>query len=79
MKTLKLPKTKNKYDVYYVRSGTGCYTSSETYIGTTWAVSEKQACNNVRNRCGGGPSVEWVGDYLEEGDVLKFYKAYLAK
>ena len=79
MKALNLSKAARKYDVYYVRSGTGCYASLEQYVGSTYATSEKQACNNVRYRCGNGPAFEWVGDYAERGDVLKYYKAYLAE
>lgn len=66
-------KAKKQYDVYLVQNGSGCYGTEENFVGSTWAVSEKQAINNVRYRTRdtdnpyGGPS-EWsVGDYLEEG------------
>lgn len=69
---------KEKYNVYRVESGTGCYGSSEKYIGSTYAVSAKQAVNNVRFRTGNRPAMDVIGDYLEEGHVVISYRAELA-
>ena len=43
---------KTKYHVYRVGTGFGCYARNyrRDFIGSTWAVSEKQAVNNVRHR-----------------------------
>ena len=43
---------KTKYHVYRVGPGFGCYARNyrRDFIGSTWAVSEKQAVNNVRHR-----------------------------
>jgi hypothetical protein len=74
-----MQKPKRKYNVYLVRDGRGCYEGSEKrFLGSTFAVSEAQACNNVRHRCGGGYSSWETGDYLEEGSVSYSYKAELA-
>lgn len=74
-----MKKPRQKYNVYLVRDGDGCYEGHrEIFLGSTFAVSEAQACSNVRHRCGGGYSRWEVGDYLEEGSVLYSYKAELA-
>lgn len=77
-------KTKHTYDVYLVGKGTGCYKEDyrRIYIGTTKAISEAKACNNVRYKImkdkenpNGGYS-SWVqGDYLDEGYVIYKYEA----
>lgn len=74
-------KPKRKYYVYLIAHGTGCYSSDKSYVGSTYAVSEKQAINNVRYRTRdenhpyGGASSWAVGDYAEEGSVYYEYKA----
>lgn len=78
-------KPKQKYYVYLIAHGTGCYSSSRSYVGSTYAVSEKQAINNVRynTRCNihpyGGPSSWVVGDYAEEGNVYYEYAAEIGE
>lgn len=75
---------KHKYNVYLVREGTGCYEGRSRYlVGQTWAVSDAQACNNVRFNTrnekypNGGPSARWIGDIKDEGLVSYFYEAEL--
>lgn len=79
-----MAKQRHKYDVYLVGTGSGCYAENyyREFIGTTTAVSEKQACNNVRNRVmrdknnpNGGWSSWWMGDRLDEGAVRFSYEA----
>ena len=43
---------KTKYHVYRVGTGFGCYARNyrRDFMGSTWAVSEKQACSQVRYR-----------------------------
>lgn len=43
---------KQKYDVYLVGTGHGCYAKNyaKHFLGSTYAVSAEQACNNVRYR-----------------------------
>lgn len=83
---IKPKKDKHKYDVYVIGKGYGCYAEDycKTFVGTTWAISEEQACNNVRFRMrdddnpnGGYPTWE-LGDCLEEGFVLFRFEAKLA-
>lgn len=82
---MKQIKQKNHYAVYIVGSGSGVYRKDycREFAGETWAVSEKQACNNVRfqNRSksqpNGGYSVWGIGDYMDEGSVLFTYEAEL--
>jgi len=47
-----MAQTKRKFYVYRVGEGTGCYARNYKvdFIGSTWAVSAKQACNLVRYR-----------------------------
>lgn len=76
-----MKKPRQKYDVYLVGTGYGCYATNyrKVFLGSTFAVSEAQACNNVRHRCGGYSASEFdIGDYLEEGYVEYNYKAELA-
>lgn len=74
-------KPKQKYNVYLIAHGSGCYANDKTYVGTTYAVSEKQAINNVRfntrdqDRPNGGYSSWAVDDYAGEGSVMYEYKA----
>lgn len=81
-----MKKEKKKYSVYYVGTGFGCYAKDyqKIYLGDTWAVSEKQASNNVRNRYkdkthpNGGYAIDILGDSQDEGYVLYEYKAELS-
>lgn len=43
---------KKKYNVYRIGTGYGCYARNyrRDFIGATWAVSDKRACNQVRYR-----------------------------
>lgn len=68
-------KQKKKFDVYYVGSGYGCYAEdySKEYVGSTWAVSSKQACNNLAYRTGRHP--EFVEDWYGEGWISFDYEA----
>lgn len=85
MRKIKERKPKNHYYVYIRGIGSGCYAEDycREFVGETWAVSEKQACNNVRfqtrddKRPNGGYSIFGIGDRLEEGDVLFTYEAEL--
>ena len=45
-------KIKHKYNVYLVGLGNGCYANEyhKTFMGETWAYSEKQAANNIHFR-----------------------------
>jgi len=79
-------KTKHKYAVYRVGTGTGVYARDfcNEFIGETFAVSPEQACNQVRfreTRCKTLPNGEYstlvIGDRLEEGSVFFKYKAEL--
>lgn len=71
---------KNLYNVYLVRNGTGVYASHRIYVGQTWASSKEQAENNVRYRINGAvPSMEIIGDRLEQGSVAIYYEAELAE
>lgn len=48
-----MPQNNNhKYHVYRVGTGYGCFAKDyrRDFLGTTWAVSEKQACNRIRYR-----------------------------
>lgn len=44
--------SKHKYNVYRVGTGYGCFARNyrRDYIGSTWAVSDKRACSQVRYR-----------------------------
>lgn len=74
---------KKKYYVYRIGIGWGCYTRNykSDYIATTWAVSEKQACNYVRykykkeHKC---DLEEPYGDAMGMGGVKFSLKAVLA-
>lgn len=76
-------KPKRKYEVYLVGDGYGVYAKEycRDFMGTTWAVSPKQAISNVRfqNRDRdnpyGGPSSWELGDILDEGYVHFHYVA----
>lgn len=78
-------KPKHKFLVYLVAHGSGCYASDKSYVGTTYAVSEKQAINNVRfstrdnDHPYGGPSSWVIGDYAEEGSVHYEYEAEIGE
>ena len=43
---------KKHYHVYRVGTGHGCFARNyrRDFVGSTWAVSEAQACNQVRYR-----------------------------
>ena len=70
-----------KFNVYITKKGDGCYSDESWFAGQTWAVSAKQACNNVRFRGRskrnphGGYSYHIVGDYLEEGVAVYSFRA----
>ena len=44
--------SKYKYNVYRVGTGYGCFARNyrRDFIGSTWAVSDKRACSQVRYR-----------------------------
>ena len=44
--------SKRKYNVYRVGTGYGCFARNyrRDFIGSTWAVSDKRACSQVRYR-----------------------------
>ena len=70
---------RKKYHVYIRRRGFGCYDTGDDllyFAGDTWAVSEKQAINNVRFRKDGATS-NWFmnGDCGGDGDVIYSYEA----
>ena len=74
-----MKRIKQKYDVFWVGRGTGCYAENycREYAGSTFAVSEAQAVNNIRHRTGVWEHT--IGDYAEEGYVDFFYEAILAE
>lgn len=43
---------KRKFNVYLVGLGEGCYAKElhKEFIGETWAISDKQAINNIHHR-----------------------------
>lgn len=72
---------KHKYNVYVRQSGWGVYAEgpNDYFVGETWAVSEKQAVNNVRFRNEGAtPNSVIIGDILEEGELRYEYVAEMA-
>lgn len=79
-------KPRQKYNVYLIGTGHGCYAKDyqKIFLGTTFAASEAQACNNVRYRMrddknpNGGYSIWSLDDRADEGYVLYSYKAELA-
>ena len=78
--TRKKPCTNNKrkYAVYMCMEGIGVYHNNKIrqYVGETYAVSEKQAINNVRYRTEGKTTNFYsVGDYAGEGEHFYFYEA----
>ena len=81
-------KRKRSYNVFLVGHGDGCYAEDyhREFIGTTMAVSAKQACSNVRFRemrdkrnPNGGYSAWVLGDRADEGTVVYTYEAELAE
>lgn len=78
---------KQKYDVYLIGTGTGCYAKNyaKHFLGSTYAVSPEQACNNVRYRQrtngapNGGYSYWTLDDSYDMGYVEYEYKAVLAE
>lgn len=72
-----MAKPKRKYAVYKVGKGDGCYAKDycRDFVGETFAVSEKQAINQVVYRNGNGRRFDILGDYLEEGIVVFYYEA----
>lgn len=68
-------KPKTKYSVFLLEIGEGCYSRFRySFIHNTFAVSEKQAINNISFRTG-IPKVKYIGDYLEEGHVIETLRA----
>ena len=47
-----MEQSKHKYNVYLVGRGHGCYADEirKTFMGETWAVSEKKAASNIHYR-----------------------------
>lgn len=78
-----MKRPKKHYKVYVVGTGEGCYAKDycREYAGETYAVSEKQACNNVRyqhrnnKNPNGGYATSVIEDAYEEGSVLFTYEA----
>lgn len=76
-----------QYDVYLVGHGVGCYAENycREYVGSTYAVSPKQACsrvryqNRTREKPHGGYATQSIGDYADEGTVIYTYEAILAE
>lgn len=72
-----------KWNVYIVGKGEGVYRKDycREFVGQTWAVSEAQACSNVRFQMRtkdhpyGGPSEWTISDYASEGMVDLHYEA----
>ena len=81
-----MKKPRQKYNVYLIGTGHGCYAEDyqKIFLGSTFAVSEAQACNNVRHRMrddqnpNGGYSRWSLGDCADEGYVSYSDKAELA-
>ena len=71
-----MTKQKRKYQVFWVGTGTGCYAKDycREFLGETWAVSEAQACNNIRYRTG-FPLCDELGDRAGEGYVFFIMEA----
>jgi len=82
-----MKKLKQKYDVYYVGIGSGVYAPNycRQYVGSTFAVSPAQACNNVRYSLrdrkypNGGYATDVLGDIYDEGEVKFHYEAQLSE
>lgn len=74
---------REKYNVYIISYGWGCYKcidGRKEFVGSTMAVSPKQAINNVRYRNEGKNTNSWFhDDYLEEGSGVSTYIAELAE
>lgn len=75
-----MAKEKRKYAVYIASRGDGrvyAKNGGDTFVGETFAVSEKQAINNVRFRNEGKKSNMWiVGDYFDDSAAnLHYYYA----
>lgn len=71
-------KAKQKYNVYLRRIGTDVYDCGDLryFVGSTYAVSDKQAVNNVRFRNDGKmPNCVTIDDYAEEGTAFIEYIA----
>lgn len=78
-----MPAPKKKYYVYRIGEGWGCYARNykSDYIDSTWAISEKQACNNIRYKY--KKDMSWdleepYGDAMDMGGVTFRLKAVLA-
>ena len=77
---------KQKYDVYLVGTGHCCFIKdyAKHYLGSTYAVSAEQACNNVRYRQrtkgapNGGYSYWTLDDSADMGYVEYEFVAVLA-
>lgn len=75
-----MKRDKIKFNVYLVGTGEGVYREdySKDYLGTTYAVSGKQAISQIRYRNKLG--TEWtMGDYAGEGSVWFHYVAEEAR
>lgn len=64
---------KQKYSVYLVGHGHGCYASDycNQFVGETWAVSPAKAVSNIKYRLRqeGQYVPDDIGDCLDEGYV----------
>lgn len=74
-----MPRT--KYNVYRVGTGYGCYAREyrRDFVGSTWALSDKQACNQVKWREQQKYNfnfLEPIYDSLDMGYVTFYLKAF---
>ena len=69
---------RTKYNVYRIGTGFGCYAREyrRDYLGSTFAVSEKQAINNIRHRHGNYIDLDGLSDSLGMGYVTFSLKAF---
>ena len=78
-----MEQTKRKYNVYRIGTGYGCYARDyrRDFVGSTWAVSDKRACNQVRYRALKNDRFDLVApmyDSRDEGMVKFHLEAVLA-
>lgn len=68
---LRLEALKRKKNKYYVfASCNPDDLSAATFEGTTWAVSEKQAINNVRHNNYGDKTSQYKDDYFWTAEIV---------
>ncbi len=70
---------KRKYKVYLVNDGHGSFASTRTLLGTTYAVSAKQAESQVRYRTRGKvQSATYREDsHDDESYICEYYEAVI--